>query len=255
MKKAFIVFLIIFLFLLIIFQINNNPKLIIANLLKNGDIESNYLKYRVYLFGIIPAGEAEFFPDSIEEANGERVVHLSAIARNLKAYSPFFNSSAMLDSYVNTQTLSPNLFRMKLVVSGKQKQEREVIYDQKNGVMTILGVKRQIFNNTQDPLSAIFNIRKMNFDGIEKFEVNINTNQKNYILNAAIIPRDIFINGKKCKTLFLKSDIKRRDKNPYHKSNVDMVLLKEPGKDNLPVLIKVFASGFFVNAKLIDSTK
>ncbi len=62
--------------------------------------------------------------------------------------------------------------------------------------------------------------------------------------------QDITINKKTYRIVLVKAEIKRRDKNPYHKSNISMVLLRE--KENIPILIKVFASGILINAKLID---
>jgi len=80
--------------------------------------------------------------------------------------------------------------------------------------------------------------------------MNINTNQKNYILKGRATPKEMLIKGKAYKTVILEASISRRDKNPYHKSSIKMVLLR--GKENTPILIKVFASGVFLSAGLTE---
>jgi len=116
--------------------------------------------------------------------------------------------------------------------------------------MSIDDTKREIPPNTQDPLSAIFNLRRMNLDKPKEFQMNINTSQKNYLLRGKVSLRDLVINEKTYKTILVKSEISRRDNNPYHRSTVSMVLAG--GKENIPIIIKVFASGILVNAKLIE---
>jgi hypothetical protein len=89
----------------------------------------------------------------------------------------------------------------------------------------------------------------MDFDRLKEIEMNINTNKKNYFLKGKVTPQDITIDKKLYKTFTLVATIKRSDKNPYHSSAITMVFLKD--KENIPVLIKVVASGFLINARLI----
>jgi hypothetical protein len=49
---------------------------------------------------------------------------------------------------------------------------------------------------------------------------------------------------------YVNATISRKDKNPYHKSEISLVMLAD--KENLPVLIRIFASGLLVQAKLVD---
>ena len=116
--------------------------------------------------------------------------------------------------------------------------------------MSLGGVKRNILPNTHDPLSAVFNLMHKNFDNIEQIEMNINTNQKNYVLSGTVKQGDLTLNKKNYKTILLKVQIGRRDKDPYHNSNVSMVLVK--GEENIPILIEVFARGILINVKLVD---
>lgn len=250
MRKLLFFFLVLILFLIFVAHRNNNPGIIISELAKKGDIGAGDLKYRINLFGVIPVGEATLSLERQVEYRGSRVYHLNATASALKFYSKFFRGYAILDSYVDMHSLSPLLFKQRIEAPGKENPDKEVFYDQKNGTMSLAGVVRNIFPNTQDPLSAVFNLRRMNFENTKEIEMNINTNQKNYILNGTAKQKYLSINKKMHKIVLLSAEIKRRDKDPYHKSKVTMVLLKE--KENLPVLIRVFASGILINVKLID---
>lgn len=250
MKKILFIFLIVIVSLVFMANRNNSPKVIIYDLVKKGQFQNSQLHYRIYLFGILPIGEAIFATEQLEEYQGQRVYHLNAIAKSLNVFSKFFKGEAILDSYVDLQQFNPMLFKERLAITNRIDIKKEIFYDQKEGVMSIAGVRRQIFPNTQDPLSAIFNFRRMDFDRIREFEMNINTNQKNYILKGTTEQKDLQIDKKIYKIILAKAEIGRRDKNPYHKSNITMVLLK--GKENIPVLIKVFASGIFISTKLVE---
>jgi len=250
MRKWPILFIIIVLLLVFAAYNNSNPKAINSRLARKGDIRSGELTYRVYLLGIVPVGEATLYAPKREEYKGQKVFHLSAYARSLKLFLKFFSGEANLDSYIDTQEFNPILFKQRIIVSGKPDINKEIVYDQKNGIMSIGDIRRQILPNTNDPLSVVFKLRGIDFDKVKELELNLNTNQKNYIMKGTATQQDILINNRPLKITVLKADISRRDKNPYHKSNITMILLKE--EENIPVLIKVFASGMFINAKLVD---
>jgi hypothetical protein len=219
-------------------------------LAKSGEIKTGALTYKISLFGILPVGEAVFNSAKLEQFEGQSVYHLSAAASTLGFISKFFSGNAVLDSYIDTVRYNPLLFKQKLIVANKEGIDKEARYDQALGVMSIKGVRRQILPDTQDPLSAMFNLRRMDFNKVKDFEMNINSNQKNYVLNGTAEPKNIAIGDKLFRTFILSAEIKRRDKNPYHKTNITMVLL--PDTDNIPVSIKVFASGIQINAKLVE---
>lgn len=253
MKRFFMVLLVLILCFVLAALNNNRPKVIIGRLVDK-NTQENELKYIVNLLGVIPAGEAVFFNQAIEdysEAQGRRVYHLSAKAQNLKLYSGFVKGAAILDSYLDEHSLDPLLFKQRLSISGKKEAVKEVFYDQGAHIMSIAGEKRQILAHTQDPLSAIFKIRKMDFEKVKEFEMNINTNQRNYLLKAAARTEELVIKNKKYKIAIVDADIARRQKSPYHKTSMRMVLWQD--RQNLPVYIRVFASGFLITCSLVDT--
>lgn len=230
---------------------NNNPRIIISRLINTRDIqELTELRYLVYFLGIIPAGEAVFHPARINEFTANNAYHLRASAGTLRFFSKFFAAGASLDSFVDIDQLNPLLYKLKLTVSGRKDTNEEIIYNQKDGFMSVSGVKRLILANTQDPLSAMFNIMHMDFEKKKEFQMNINAHKKNYILEGMAQNKDLSINNKLYKTYILKGEVFRQDKNPYHRSRVTIVLLKQ--NCNIPLLIKVFSGGVLIQAKLVE---
>ena len=251
MKKILFVFLVIILCFIFIAKINGSPKIVISNLAKKGDIHDGQLKYKIYFLGILPIGEAILKEKQLTEYNGEKVIHLTAQAESLKLFSRFFSASADIDSYIDRQTLNPVFFKQNLSISGKEGLNKEVFYNQKESFMSIKGVKRQILPNTQDPLSAMLNFRAIDFSKTKDFEMNLNSNQKNYLLNGHAEEKILFMDKKSYTLNTVKAEIKRKDKNnPYHRSKLDIIFLKEGG--NIPILIKVFTAGVFINVKLTE---
>jgi len=252
MKKIILILLVfVILLLFAVYRNNSNPKIIIAGLLagENG-IKSGDLKYKIYFLNVLPVATATLVKAKGGDYQGRRVYHLEALAKTLPYLSALFSGSAFLDSYVDAESHNPVIFRQKLQIAGKPDADKEVTYNQKDGVMIIAGVERTILPNTQDPLSAMLNLKKMDLDKIREFEMNINTNQKNYVLNSTVTPKDISVNHKTYKAFVLEAVVRRRDKNnPYHQSKITMIMLKDA--ENIPISVKVFASGALINAKLV----
>jgi hypothetical protein len=251
MKKIFLILtILIILILAATYRNNTNLRLIISNLSLKENLENSNLIYRINFLNIFPVGEAIFYGGKQEDYQGKRVYHLMASARPLNFVSKFFDANLVLDSFLDTTDMNPILFKQKIHIAGKKDINRQIYYDQKQGIMTIEGVGRSIPANTQDPLSAMFKLKKIDFDKIKEFEMNINTNQKNYVFSAKVKPKEMSINEKKYRIFILNAQIERRDKNPYHKSKIKVIFLKD--KENLPLLIKAFANGFLINARLVD---
>jgi hypothetical protein len=248
MRKILIIFLVIALFIGVANYLNTNPAGIARRLRAQSETKGGSLTYTIYLFGFIPVGEAVFSAPVKEVFEDRNVLHLNATARPLKIISGIFKGYAALDSYIDIDTGDPILFKQKTLIGNKVAADKEARYDQKNNVMEARGEKRQILAHTQDPLSLTYNIRKMTFNNIADFDMNINTNQKNYIFEARGTPKEIRAGYEKANLFIIKSTIRRRDKNRYHRSQVELSLWKEKG--NLPILVKVSASGFYLVAKL-----
>ncbi len=249
-KLLFTIIAVVILSSIFLFYYNNSPKIIVSSLAGKTNVQAKELIYRVNLFGVLPVADAILKVERLEEYNGQKVYHLSATADSLRWYTKMYNAYAILDSYADINTHDPILFRQKAVIANEKVINKEVYYDQKNGIMTLNNIRRQIPPHTQDPLSLLFNIMHMDFDRVEGLEMNINTNQKNYVIKGLKRSRDMSIDKKAYKLVFLNADIERREKSPYHQSKISIVFCCD--KENIPILIKVFASGAFLSAKLIE---
>lgn len=249
MKKILLVILIIVLCLFFTAKINGCPRIVISNLAKKGELHDGDLKYKIYFFGVLPVGQAVLKEKQLTEYKGETVFRLNAQAESLKIFSGIFSASADINSYVDRQTLNPVFFKQNLRIKGKDDIDKEVFYNQKESFMTIKGVKRQILPDTQDPLSTMLNFRNIDFSETKTFEMNLNTNQKNYLLSGEAEQKTLSLNKKIYTINSLNAEIKRRDKNnPYHKSKLKILFLEEGG--NIPIIMKVFTTGVFITIKL-----
>ena len=250
MKKTLLLVIIVAILAGLITHYYNSPEVIVTNLLKKARLESGNLVYKVYFFGFIPVGEARIKKETAETYNGQDVYRLSATASSARYLSKIFSATAELDSYIDRQTFNPLFFRQKTKLPNKGESIKEIRYDQKNNIMTIGTTRRQIMPDTQDPLSAVYNLRRIDFNKAREFKINLNTNQKNYLMAGEVKIRGVIAGREILKLIIAEAEIKRSDGNPHHKSRISIALLEE--RQNAPVFIKIFASGAIINAKLVD---
>lgn len=251
MKKAFFFLIVLIIVLIFLGWNGTRPERLIANLSKKGPITTGTFRYRLYAFGVLPLGEAEFVKPMPGRYHGQNTLHLHAAVESFKAFAWIFQARAAIDSYLDTITLNPFAFTEKIKVGSKPEIGREVAYDQKNRTMTLEGVKRVILADTQDPLSLIYNLQRWEPARLKNFEMNLNTKHKNYIVTGLTDEKTIFVQGRPYDILIMHASVKRRDGNPYHQSKVMVVFLKD--KINIPLLIKISASGFPAQARLIET--
>lgn len=228
---------------------NSNSKAIIINLLNQSYIEDGSLQYRIYLFGILPVANASLYKPTLVNFEGKKAYYLSLFAENTKLTKLSLNGSVTIESFVDTELLKPVMFKQFLAIKNQKEITKEARYDHIEGTMTLNNVKRSISADTLDPLSAILNIRRLDFNTVKNVELEINTNQKNYLLQGTASQEKNSIRNQSFTLVTLRSEIKRKDGNPYHKSKITTVFLKEKG--NIPILINIFSGGVLLKAKLV----
>jgi Protein of unknown function (DUF3108) len=254
-KRIFLSFFAVFVALIILFAIieisSSNPLSVIKrNKLQDRIIrENSALVFMVDFQGIIPAGEARIRNMGLEPYQNKKAYHLSAKAYPLNIYAKFLHLEAKIDSYVDPDKLSTFKFKQSILLPNKTKQEKEILYDQARNIMELEGVKRQIFPNTQDPLSSMFYIQHQKLELGKEFDLNINTNQKNYQFYIKVVARQEYaIGNKKVVVWLLDGIIRRRDKNVYHRTTMKLWVLDGPEK--IPILIKTVSNAGLVTARL-----
>ena len=251
MKKILVIIVLVLAAIAIISASRNNPGAILSRIgADNLRGDSKELVYKVYLFGAVPAGEAVIADKGLDKFEGKNVYRLSASAKGSNLISKIYPFEAALDSYLDPGTFLPLTFKQVLRTKDKE-TVKEVSYDQKSGIMRIADVKRTIFPETYEPLSALYKLRGMDLNSVPVFDLNINTNQKNYAFTGTINKEELRLKNETVNIFRLKGKIFRRDKNPYHQSHLEIVFLDNPRKT--PLSIKVFASGALLTVRLTDT--
>lgn len=207
--------------------------------------------FEVDFLGLFPLGKAELVNRGIEAYQDKQVYHLSARVRSLEIISRFFDAQAYVDSYFDKDKLHSLKFSQVLIIPDKPKDEKEVLFDQKNNIMELKGVRRQILPDTQDPLSAFFYLQRQPLELGKEFDININTNQKNYRLYAKVIKKEeYFVQGKKIGAWVFQGAIRRRDDSPFHSSTISLWLLDNPSRS--PILIKAMTNIGLITARIVN---
>ncbi|MCM8763043.1 MAG: DUF3108 domain-containing protein [Candidatus Omnitrophica bacterium] len=248
--RKIILFVFLIIAVLILWQLyQNRPEVIIKRLSRGSHLNrpNPELIYQIKFLGVLPIGQAVIYPLKSDTYQGKEIYFLQAEAFPYAYIKTFLKFKAKIQSYINRKDYLPILFKQEIEV-GEKTDVKEVIYDQENHIMTLRKEQRTILPFTYEPLSLILNLRQMDFSKGREFDLNINTNQKNYGMQGFVLTKQQTSQGD---FWILRSQISRRDKNnPYHRSKVTFYFLDN--QERTPLLIKVFASGAYIVARLID---
>jgi hypothetical protein len=246
--------LVSFLFVFISESIRNSAVKIVKILnLENASADQvfNRKVFKINLFGGLPVGRAVMANSGLVALKDKMVYQCLGQAQTSGIPALFFNAKAEVISYIDKNTFLPLLFKESLSRPDCPIQKKEIVYDHDNLFMESNGIKRRILPGTMEPFSVMFFLSRQAFEPGKEFDLNINTNQKNYRFLFKVLKREEqIVNGKKIGIWIVKGDIKRRDKSPRHSTNLTMWLLDNGEKT--PLFVKVFASGMLVTARLIE---
>lgn len=250
MKKIIIACAVIAI-LLTVFSSHQNSSTAILAKLKTYDPKARNTQfcYRICLFGIFPVGKATLSDKGIVIFRDIFYYHLNAKAESEGVFFRIYPFSVNIDSYLAPKGLLPSIFLQDIKAKDKE-IVKEVHYNQVNHIMQIKEERRSILPETYEPLSALLRLRGMDLEKTTAFDLNINTNQKNYAFSGMVKKGMAKLGEKNVKLYKLNAKIFRRDKNPYHQSRVDFIFLNDAQKT--PIFIKVFASGGLITARLIE---
>lgn len=250
MKKFIVASAVVVSFLAVFSSCQNDPGAILSKLKPYGQkAQARQFCYRIYLLGIFPVGKATLTDEGPLEFRDVYFHHLNAKADSVGIVSKIYPFSANIDSYLDPKSLLPIIFLQNIKAKDKE-MVKEVTYDQASHIMQVKEEKRSILPETCEPLSALLKLRGLDLEKITTFDLNINTNQKNYAFSGMVKKGMAKLGEKNVKLYKLSAKIFRRDKNPYHQSKVDFIFLNDEQKT--PIFIKVFASGGLITARLVD---
>lgn len=224
-----------------IFWRNNSPSLITSRLLLSNPQAPSLLHYKIRLFGVLELGQAKIIFPKQEELGNASIYQIKGEGGPSKFIAMFFNPKASAISEIDLKRSLPVKFTYSMAVPGVPTDNKTITYDHKNNTMELDGVKRVIFANTQDPLSAMHFIRNQEMALGKEFDINFNTNQKNYrILLKVAEKKEFLVRGRKIVLWLLEGQIGRRDKSPRHRTYIKIWFWAE---FKVPVLVKTMTNG------------
>lgn len=237
-KTGLLVLLVAAIMFSVIEIIKDNPALILRQIAKNGSLKGDSLKFKAKILGVITAGEATIKNEGIQLFQEKLVYHLAAEGKSAGWFSPFFKAEARCDSYTDKKKLHTLQFKIHTVLSDHPTEDKIISYDQDNLIMDAGEERRQILPNTHDPLSLMFYLQNQEFSPAKEYDLNINTNQKNYQFKATVIEKKTYsVDDEDIGVWIVKAEVKRRGKSKRNKSSVTMWLLDNESKT--PILFKV----------------
>ncbi len=231
----------------ILFSIYNSNEIVIVKKLSLGGGESHFFDYKIRLFGLFDLGGAKVNYLSVKDKAHSGMLVIKGEGYTSRLISLFFNPQVSAESMINLLQVFPEKFIYSMAIPGLKPEEKVIIYDHKNMTMELDGVRRVIFSNTQDPLSAMYYIQNQKMAIGKEFDININTNQKNYRFQLEVKgKKELIIKNQKVTLWLLEGEIARRDKSRRHKTYIKLWFWEE-GK--AAVLVKVSTSGvqFIIN--------
>jgi hypothetical protein len=211
---------------------------------KRGEV----LKYRVH-YGMIDAGEAIIEVNEKKQTfNNRSVFHVIGHGRSLGAFNLFFKVRDRYDSYIDEETLLPQLFIRNVDEGGFIINQNYVFNHQKNSVKAKRTGTAQdknvdkhydIPDQTQDILSAFYYARNLDLSQYKMGEIiTLNTffDEETFPLQMKMIGREtIKTRAGKIKCIKVRPIIQ---KGRVFKSEEDLTLWVSDDKNRIPVMLE-----------------
>lgn len=143
-------------------------------------------------------GTATLSVEGITQKNGRRVYHILATARTSAVLSKIYEVNDRVSTYLDTERLYPVRFEKKQREGGYRSDEY-TDFDQEKGkafYFSRLNHSKKEYDiprKVQDPLSCLYYFRLQDIDFGRSVFANVNTDEKNYLLEAKI-DRKGFVN-------------------------------------------------------------
>ncbi len=132
----------------------------------------------------LPAGKAITRVQEITEFNNREVYVLTGRVRTSDFISLFFEAEGRVCSYIDSKRFHSLYFHGESQASGHRKNEKTLIFNQQDLFLQIDGGEKvRILPDTQDPLSAFYFLRLLDYDKIkEGYEINIKSRKRDRTL-------------------------------------------------------------------------
>ncbi len=232
-----------------------SPKNIIKALDKRNISEIRGLTYKLNFISIIPFGVATVENKGLLNFRGRNLRYFRGSAKALKFFSILgLNAECELESYVDPINFNAYFFQEKTKTFLKPPEHKKIIYNQEAHMMEGPEGTYPILPNTKDLLSICFYFKNQKFELGKEFEIYLNTNQKNYILNIKVSDKNNFnVDDKNFTVWVLESSFERYDKSASHSQHeafLKIWILED--YENIPIRFEVETCYPLFVAYLID---
>lgn len=140
----------------------------------------------------LPAGKGIISVEEIKNYNDSEVYVISGKARTSDFISLFFEAEGTITSYMDKNKLHSLYFAEESQSSGHRKNQKVVTFDQKNLFLEVDGEKIRILPDTQDPLSAFYFLRLIDYEKIKSgYEINIKTRKRDRTLFVKVKSKEV----------------------------------------------------------------
>ncbi|MCK5534715.1 DUF3108 domain-containing protein [bacterium] len=141
-------------------------------------------------WGAITAGYSTLEVREILEINGRKVYHIVAKTRSTSFFDKIYKVRDTVETFVDVESICSWRFRKELN-EGKYHSLKETIYDQKNHLAITNGNVVKVVPFVQDVLSALYYLRTHDIEVGEKYDIDVNTDKKNWALRVKVSKEEI----------------------------------------------------------------
>lgn len=226
--------------------IENKPERIINKLPKekweifDPNVE---LVYGAKYMNIIPVGTVSFKVKRSGEFQNKEVYHLVAHAETGSLLSFFYETKAVIQSYMDVEKLYSYRYWEEMCLPEGERRSKEILYDQEEYIAQRNGYKMKILPATQDPLSALFYLRAQRLEPEKEFSINILTDEENYEMKTNVLAKANDI-------CHLVINVARWDRSSPHGVNFHVWMSDDERR--LPLLIKAKTKAGPVTLRLVS---
>lgn len=196
------------------------------------------LEFQVNYLNVVPVGEALFHFDGIYQYDGHPYYFLKLEARDTIPLSWLKPAKTEMITYVDIVENLPRRLLLRLEVDGSVKEEKEIIYNHKEGFMLSKDEKYKILPQTKETLSLFFYLMKQDFSLGQVLDLNFNSNQANYRTKVEVKDKKKYlVQGKEYSVWELNISVRRRTGGMRHSFDAKAFFLENTNM-RIPLLVK-----------------
>ncbi|MBI4845328.1 MAG: DUF3108 domain-containing protein [Candidatus Omnitrophica bacterium] len=210
------------------------------------------LSYVIKYFSILPVLKLDITIDGQDEGSGAQDILINAFLRTERLIEPFFDLEGRAQSYFDGASLCSRRYKEILKMKNRSDKTREMIFEQKEHILTVNADKRKIYPYTQDPLSLMFFFSSLDFNKIKNAEAFVNAGKTNYKLLVKVEGKeDIEVNGRQYSCWKLSGEYFKLKKGT--KKFADLTAWLENSKEQRLLFLRAFSKLGIISLELKEN--